>query len=79
MSRYLVDRIAALPNVEVLVSTEVAALEGENGVLEAVRWIAMCQVGQGEAAPEFATCSCSSAPIAHTKVVVAVRPRARRQ
>ena len=38
MSRYLVDRIAALPNVEVLVQTEVAALEGRGGVLEAVRW-----------------------------------------
>ena len=38
MSRYLVDRIAALPNVEVLVRTEVTALEGEGGTLEAVRW-----------------------------------------
>jgi thioredoxin reductase (NADPH) len=38
MSRYLVDRIAALPNVEVLVQTEVTALEGQDGVLEAVRW-----------------------------------------
>jgi thioredoxin reductase (NADPH) len=38
MSRYLVDRIAALPNVEVLVQTEVAALEGRGGALETVRW-----------------------------------------
>jgi thioredoxin reductase (NADPH) len=38
MSRYLVDRIAALPNVEVLVRTEVSALEGKDGVLEAIRW-----------------------------------------
>jgi thioredoxin reductase (NADPH) len=38
MSRYLVDRIAGLPNVEVLVQTEVRALEGKGGVLEAVRW-----------------------------------------
>jgi len=38
MSRYLVDRIAALPNVEVVVQTEVSALEGQGGVLEAVRW-----------------------------------------
>ncbi len=38
MSRYLVDRIAALPNVEVLLQTEVTALEGEAGVLSAVRW-----------------------------------------
>jgi thioredoxin reductase (NADPH) len=38
MSRYLVDRIAALPNVEVLVQTEVSALEGQGGILEAIRW-----------------------------------------
>jgi thioredoxin reductase (NADPH) len=38
MARYLIDRIAALPNVEVLVQTEVTALEGQGGVLEAVRW-----------------------------------------
>src|SRR5206468_434836 len=38
MSRYLVDRIAALPNVEVLMHTEVSALEGRDGILEAIRW-----------------------------------------
>ena len=38
MSRYLVDRIAGLPNVEVLTRTQVTALEGGNGVLEAIRW-----------------------------------------
>ena len=38
MSRYLVERIAALPNVEVLVQTEVCALEGHGGILEAIRW-----------------------------------------
>jgi thioredoxin reductase (NADPH) len=38
MARYLVDRIAALPNVEVLTQTEVTALEGSGGSLEAVRW-----------------------------------------
>jgi len=38
MSRYLVDRIAALPNVEVSLRTEVTGLEGRDGVLEAVRW-----------------------------------------
>lgn len=38
MSRYLVERIAALPNVEVLTRTEVCGLEGEPGLLEAVRW-----------------------------------------
>jgi thioredoxin reductase (NADPH) len=38
MARYLVDRIAGLPNVEVLLETEVTALEGTGGALEAVRW-----------------------------------------
>jgi thioredoxin reductase (NADPH) len=38
MSRYLVDRIAGLPNVEVLLHTEVQALEGRDGALEALRW-----------------------------------------
>jgi len=38
MSRYLVDRIASLPNVEVLPQTEVAALEGQASALESVRW-----------------------------------------
>ena len=38
MSRYLVDRIAAQPNIEVLLRTEVAGLEGEDGKLEAIRW-----------------------------------------
>jgi thioredoxin reductase (NADPH) len=38
MSRYLVERIAGLANVEVLLHTEVVALEGQGGVLEAIRW-----------------------------------------
>jgi len=38
MSRYLVQRIAGLPNVEVLLRTEVSGLEGHGGSLEAVRW-----------------------------------------
>jgi thioredoxin reductase (NADPH) len=38
MSRYLIDRIAALPNVEVLTQTEVSALEGHGEALEAIRW-----------------------------------------
>lgn len=38
MSRYLVDRIAALPNAEVLLHTEVSALEGRGSILEAIRW-----------------------------------------
>jgi thioredoxin reductase (NADPH) len=38
MSRYLVDRIAGLANVEVLTQTSVTGLEGSGGMLEAVRW-----------------------------------------
>jgi thioredoxin reductase (NADPH) len=38
MSRYLVDRIAGLTNVEVLTQTHVTGLEGRDGMLEAVRW-----------------------------------------
>lgn len=38
MSRYLCDRIAAQPNIEVLTETEITALEGEGGLLEHVRW-----------------------------------------
>jgi thioredoxin reductase (NADPH) len=38
MSRYLIDRIAALANVEVVTQAEVTGLEGHDGVLEQVRW-----------------------------------------
>jgi thioredoxin reductase (NADPH) len=38
MSRYLIDRIRGLPNVEVVTQANVSALEGQNGVLEALRW-----------------------------------------
>jgi thioredoxin reductase (NADPH) len=38
MSRYLVDRISGLTNVTVETGCAVSALEGSNGVLEAVRW-----------------------------------------
>jgi thioredoxin reductase (NADPH) len=38
MSRYLVDRIAGLSNVEVLTQTNITGLEGVGGALEAVRW-----------------------------------------
>jgi thioredoxin reductase (NADPH) len=38
MSRYLVDRISGLSNVEVLTQTSISGLEGSGGVLEAVRW-----------------------------------------
>ena len=38
MSRYLVERIAAQPNIEVLTETEIEALEGHGGSLDKVRW-----------------------------------------
>jgi thioredoxin reductase (NADPH) len=38
MSRYLVDRISGLANVEVLTRTEIAALEGNDGILHSIRW-----------------------------------------
>jgi thioredoxin reductase (NADPH) len=38
MSRYLVDRIRGLSNVEVLAQTQVIGLEGRDGMLEAIRW-----------------------------------------
>jgi thioredoxin reductase (NADPH) len=38
MSHYLVERIAAQPNIEVLTETEVTALEGHQDNLETVRW-----------------------------------------
>jgi len=38
MSRYLIDRIGGLPNVELLPQTEIVGLEGQDGALQAVRW-----------------------------------------
>jgi thioredoxin reductase (NADPH) len=38
MSRYLCDRIAAQPNIEVLTQSEVVGLSGDNGILQTVRW-----------------------------------------
>jgi thioredoxin reductase (NADPH) len=38
MSRYLVDRIEGLPNVEVVTGANVTGLEGQNGMLDAIRW-----------------------------------------
>jgi thioredoxin reductase (NADPH) len=45
MSRYLVDRIAALQNVEVRTKVEVGRLEGSDGILESVTWR---RTGSGE-------------------------------
>jgi thioredoxin reductase (NADPH) len=38
MSYYLVERIKAQPNIEVLTQSEATALEGCDGNLETVRW-----------------------------------------
>lgn len=38
MSQYLIDRIRALPNVEVLTRTEICGLEGSDATLRQVRW-----------------------------------------
>jgi len=45
MSRYLIDRIRGLDNVEIVTGAEVCALEGEDGMLGAVTW---CDRKSGE-------------------------------
>jgi thioredoxin reductase (NADPH) len=37
MSRYLIERIAATPNIEIMYNTSVSALDGSDGMLQAVR------------------------------------------
>jgi thioredoxin reductase (NADPH) len=38
MSAYLVDRIESIPNIKVVTGAEVSALEGQDGILEAICW-----------------------------------------
>ena len=38
MSRYLIDRIAATPNIELMTETEIVALDGTPEGVEQVRW-----------------------------------------
>ena len=38
MSRYLIERIEATPNIELMFNTEVVALEGQDQSLDRVRW-----------------------------------------
>jgi thioredoxin reductase (NADPH) len=38
MSRYLVDRIEGLANIELVTGAQVSGLEGSDGMLEAIRW-----------------------------------------
>jgi thioredoxin reductase (NADPH) len=62
MSRYLVDRIAGLSNVEVVTRARVSALEGRNGMLEAIRW------RQGESRVEMRR------PIGHLFLFIGAAP-----
>jgi thioredoxin reductase (NADPH) len=38
MSRYLIDRIKAQPNIEVVTHSQITALKGEHGMLQRVAW-----------------------------------------
>ena len=38
MSRYLIERIEATPNIELIFNAEVVALEGNDSTLERIRW-----------------------------------------
>jgi thioredoxin reductase (NADPH) len=62
MSRYLVDRIRGLANVEVLTQAQVSGLEGRDGMLEAIRW------RQGAAADEVRR------PIRHLFLFIGAEP-----
>ena len=63
MSRYLIDRIAALPNVELHTGTEMVALEGDDDARASPgRFFATARPG-APAPARCAICSCSSAPI----------------
>ena len=39
MSQYLIERIKAQPNIDVVIGCEISELEGEGGNLEAVSWV----------------------------------------
>ena len=55
MSRYLVDRIAAQPNIEVVTQANITALEGRDGTLETIRW---CKSSVRRRSARSVTCSC---------------------
>lgn len=48
MSRYLIDRIAAAPNIELMTRTEVVALDGDEHGLRRVRWLDRGSGAKGE-------------------------------
>ena len=60
MSQYLIERIEAQPNVEVVIGCEVSALEGADGELDAITWRNRAS-GKRDGAARCATCSPSSA------------------
>jgi thioredoxin reductase (NADPH) len=64
MSRYLIDRIATLPNVEMVTHAQVSGLEGQGDILEAVRW------KQGDAPREVRR------PIRHLFLFIGAAPNA---
>lgn len=53
MSQYLVDRIAALPNVELHVGKELAALEGDGTGLTGVTWLDRASGAQASCPTRF--------------------------
>jgi thioredoxin reductase (NADPH) len=61
MSSYLVDRIAAQPNIQVLLETHLSSLEGQDGVLESITW-------RDRSGAE------ASAPIRHLFVYIGAEP-----
>ena len=58
MSRYLVERIQAQKNIDVLTGCDVVQLSGRDGVLERVRWRERSRARRPSG--RSATCSCSS-------------------
>jgi thioredoxin reductase (NADPH) len=71
MSRYLVDRIAALSNVEVVTQAQVTSLEGHDGILEAVRWRQVTSGQQDTSGQEVRR------PIRHLFLFIGAEPNAR--
>lgn len=65
MSRYLCDRIAAQPNIEVVLNAEVVGLDGADGVLEQVRW------RQRDGGEE------TSRPVRHLFLLIGAQPNTR--
>jgi thioredoxin reductase (NADPH) len=70
MSRYLIDRIAALSNVEVVTQAQVTGLEGHDGMLEAVRWRQVSSGQQDTSGQEVRR------PIRHLFLFIGAEPNA---